>query len=164
MKRILILCMACMVLMAGVASAEILKGRDSFTNGLSVSSSVEAKSIIQSMIFSKENDGGLLTYEIYIAETNMKEYIISNIPMEIKIDDFPTCKLKEYRYKITGPDSYGVNYNASITAIIPRDVVENIKNSKKVAIRFEDNYALRRIYVLPEATLNEWKQVIATEE
>lgn len=162
MKRVLVLCMVCMFLVSAVASAEVKKGKDSFTGGMNVHCEMKSP-YSDSMKFSKNITGKQAIYKIKIIKSNLKKYLIADIPIELKIDQYPVCELKDYIYQVTGPDSYGVSYSSIMESKISLDIIEKIKVSNRIAIRFRDNDATKYPYVLPDDVLAEWKEVINTE-
>lgn len=164
MKRILILCMACIVLFSGVVSAKVSKGKDSFTEESYVSSYINPKLYFSAMHFTKRISQNQKTYSLSLSLIRMRNSVLGNAPIEIKIDNYPVDTLKDYRYRLTGPDSYGVEYNSVLDVKFPSELAEKIKDAKKVAIRYEDVKGMRWPYTLPEATLSEWKEVINSTE
>lgn len=163
MKRVLLLCLACMMLVTAAVSAEVMKGKDSFTGGFYVSSWQYPEHFLKSIHFVKNIDEGVVSYDFSISRIRGKNSVLGNAPIEIKIDNYPVYDLKDYRYKLTGPDSYGVEYNSIIDVKFPTELAEKIKDAKRVAIRFEDARGIQYPYVLPDDVLAEWKEVINTE-
>lgn len=163
MKRVLALCMACMVLLSAVASAEVKKGKDSFTGGLNVGSYVKPENFFDTMYFIKTISDGYISYEFSISRIRGKDSILGDAPIKIKVGQYPVCELKDYRYKATGPDSYGVKYNSDIKVKFPSELANQIKDAKRVAIQYEDVLGMEWPYVIPDDVLAEWKEVINTE-
>lgn len=163
MKRVLLLFMVCMVFVSAVASAEVAKGKDSFTGGFNVSSHVAAEPFLKVLHLVKNVSDGGITYKLSLACIGSKENVLGDEPVEMKVDGQPVYELKEYRYKLSGPDSYGVLYNSVIDIKMPPELIGYIKETKRVAIRFRDARGISYPYVLPDDVLAEWKEVINTE-
>lgn len=164
MKRIFVLCIALVIVMSAVASAEVKKGIDSFTGESYVSSWQEPHPFFKTINFSKNMFSETTTYTLSASYMGSKDSVFGDAPFEIKIDEYPICKLTDYRYKLTGPDSYGVKYYSVINIIFPDDLALKIKDAKKIAIRYEDARGIKYPYTLPDYVLSEWKEVINTEE
>lgn len=163
MKRVLFLWMGCMLLVSTVASAEVKKGKDSFTNGINVGSYIQPENFFDTMFFIKTISDGTISYEFSISRIRGKNNILGDAPIQMKIDHYPVYELKHYRYKVTGPDSYGVEYNSDIKVKFPSELANQIKEAKRVAIQYEDVLGMEWPYVIPDDVLAEWKEVIATE-
>lgn len=163
MKRVLVLCMACMVLVSAVASAEVKKGKDSFTGGFNVSSHVAAEPFLKVVHLVKNvSDGGIM-YKLTLSCIGSNKNVLGDEPIEMKVDGQPVHELKDYRYKLSAANSYGVLYNSVIEIKLPLDLIDQIKETKRVAIRFRDARGISYPYVLPDDVLAEWKEVINTE-
>lgn len=165
MKRVLVLCMLIVVAFSGIVHAEIIKGTDSFSGEAYISSWQYPKPLLDTLNFHKDiKTDGEVSYTLSISQITSKDFVLEDFPIEVKIGNHAVQKLTDYRYKMTGPDSYGIKYNSMIDARFPAELAEMIKNAEKVAIRFEHAEGTRVPYVLPNNILSEWKEVIATEK
>lgn len=163
MKRVLLLCLACMMLVSAVASAEVKKDKDSFTGGINAGSYTNLQPFFNTMYFRKTMSDGYVTYEFSISRIGGKNSILGDAPIEIKIDQYPVYELRDIRYRSSGPDSYGVKHSSSISVKIPADLADKIREAKRVAFQYEEVNGMRWPYVLPDDVLAEWKEVINTE-
>lgn len=166
MKRIVILCMILFITMLPVVNAEVTKGSDYFTNGVSVSSRFQSSKelITHQIYFNKIISGNNSDYKIMIKKSNSKAGLLKDSAIEIKIDDFPVIELNQYKYdKIVASDNQYL-FNVTITAKVPPEVINQIKDAKRIAIRSACIDGIPRIDVIPAEVLDEWKEVINTTE
>lgn len=146
-----------------VVNAEIRRGEDTFTGTKRINSVVSGNPTeLQSLIFAKIPQSKNIDYEITAVRTTFKDFIFTDTFMEIKIDDNPILQLpvKEAKKMSLVKES---DIFSNVVVSVPNDVVEKIKDAKRVACRFQiasGSY----VYVLPDAVLAEWKQVINTEK
>lgn len=163
MKRVLLLCLACMVLVSAVASAEVKKGKDNFTGGFNVSSHVAAEPFLKVVHLVKNvSDGGIM-YKLTLSRIGSNKNVLGDEPIEMKVDGQPVYELEDYRYKLSEANSYGVLYNSVMDIKLPLNLIDRIKETKRLAIRFRDARGISYPYVLPDDVLAEWKEVINTE-
>lgn len=164
MKKILCLLSFMVVFSTSIASAEIVKGTDSFTNGISIYSGIEiSDAFLDRICLEKTIYDGILEYEMLIGCVQGEDFILKDKPIEIKIDEFPIYILDRYTYKKNQMLDNRYLYNSIIKTKVPLDIINKIRNSKRVAIRYE-NMLYQEVYVFPDEVLTEWKQVIATEK
>ncbi len=167
MKKIICLLSLFLLLNASLVNAEIRKGTDSFTNGISIRSYNEPESSLEPITsFKKILSNESASYEIMLRKSELielKGMLLADSPLELKIGNNPVLEIKDYKYKITKTHKdYLTFYNTVINAKIDKDVADKIRYADRVALRFECiNY--HDVYVLPDKVLNEWKQVIEVE-
>lgn len=163
MKRIIIALMLIVLFGMTVASAEITRGKDTFTGAIIINSGVHEKtSELKALYFRKIPQLKNVDYQIEAVRINFKEFIFSDTFMEIKIDDSPIQELPVKEAKkmslVRESDIY-----SSITILLPDDIIPQINTAKRIALKFQ-TAAGPYVYVLPDSVLAEWKQVIATEK
>ncbi len=156
--------MLAMLMGIGAVSAEITRGEDDFTGSPIINSWTKGKehSDFKSLYFRKYVNTSPLAYEIDIYKYTFNDFIFTDTFMEIKIDDNPILQLpvKEAK-KMPLANEYDIF--SEIVVSIPNDVVEKIRDAKRVACRFQTASG-SYVYVLPDTVLAEWKQVIDTEK
>lgn len=164
MRRILFLCIVVIIFVSAVANAEISEGKDSFTGEKYISSHVDMDRYFNTIHFIKRINENKSSYLLTLTLNQTKDEVISDIPIEIKIDNFSVYKMDDYRYKLNGPDSYGIEYTSYMDIRIPIDIASKLKDSEKVLIRYEVNRGLKYLFLVPENVLSEWKKVITTDQ
>lgn len=164
MKKILLLFICCILINGSICDARIARGTDQFTGGARFTSGMkgEDESTLRNLLFKK-----ILvekTEEYYIKADNYtyKEHVLANSAIEMKIDNFSTCILESQNYKNIGPMEG--KFLAILTVKVPEEAILQLKEAKRVALRFTRNNGFQFVYVLPDDALEEWKQVIATKE
>lgn len=159
MKRVLLLCLACMVLLSAAASAEIKKDKDE--TGLYVASTITKPEIGFEVTFTKNVVNDEKFYRVYaFAHNKFKENILKDAPISLLIDKYPSFDLEKYRYDM----SKGVEeYRSSIQADIPIDLIEKVKNGKDVSLWCTGSGWATSFILLAPDFLDEWKEVINTE-
>lgn len=162
MRKIYFTILVCFFVLSSVANAEITRGYDSFNDAVTINSWGNEKiEDFRSLVFGKiilpEKD----QYYIIIQNEEYSNLLFAEKKMEIKLSGYNLIDLEPYSYKvITGSK----NSHAIIKYRVQEEVVEKIKNTNRIAIRVVRNNGLPVVYVLPDDTLEEWKQVIATKE
>jgi hypothetical protein len=146
------------------ASAEIRHGRDEFTNGTVIGSYINVADVIDSIFLVKTVTSNSSEYEIGAKSKTLKDFAFAKTFIEVKIDENPTHKIEVKGVSSTRVPSSMVTYWFTVVAPANNQIISEIKLAKRVALRFQrvDNYS--PIYVLPDAVLAEWKEVIAAEK
>lgn len=163
MRKIALILSFMMLLGITLASAEITRGEDTFTGGKTINSGTSADpSELKSLYFSKTVQVNAVEYEIQATRVTFKSFIFSSTFIELKIDENPVHKMvvKETSMMplVNKNDIY-----SSITVPVQNDIVQEIKDAKRIALRFQ-TVAGPYVYVLPDSVLAEWKEVIDTEK
>ena len=164
MKRIALILVLIMLLGAMVASAEITRGKDSFTGGVTVNaySSAGDSSKLKALYFTKIIETEPVEYELQATRISFRDFILQNMPVEIKIDSHDTQRLK-VKEASSMPLVNDSEVYSDVTVTIPIDLISQINGSNRIALRFQTASG-SYIYVLPDAVLAEWKEVIAAEK
>ena len=168
MKKIALVLTLAMLLGMAVANAEITRGKDGFTEYITIASdSYNEKAIITQVNLQKIITPETPQYELLLAgygHKDVRNFILSNSLIEMRVDDLPVYKLPVENYSLQPvPGSYGRVVSKGQFALPGKSIVE-IKNSKRIAFRVTMEDGTRYVYVLPDAVLAEWKQVIALEK
>lgn len=164
MKKIALILVLVMLLGMATASAEITRGIDDFTGGNRINSSTVTAnpSQLKQLVLRKLVAGKNSYYEIWGERLTTKNFLFKDTFFEIKIDSSPVINIDvKEASSMTYMD--GPNMFSWVTVPISPDIIEQIKGATRVALRFQIN-AGDFVYVLPDAVLAEWKQVIATEK
>ncbi|WP_434132767.1 hypothetical protein KIAC18_000298 [Sporomusa sphaeroides] len=164
MKRIALILVLIMVLGMAVASAEITQGKDKFTGGNKINSVTETSnpSELKQLVLRKIITGNSPSYELWGERFTTKNFLFKKTFLEMKIDDTPIISIN---VKETSAMTYmdGPNMFSWVTVPISSDIVEQIKIANRIALRFQTASG-SYVYVLPDAVLAEWKEVIAAEK
>ncbi len=168
MKKITFVLFLIMLWGVSVASAEINRGQDSFTGYGTIKSCIyDEREIVTKVDFKKVLSPDMPTYELSLigqGHKKIRNFILSNSPTEIKVDENPAYKLSPSNYSIKQvPGSYE-KILSQLTFELPVENIDGFKNAKRIALRITMEDGTRYIYVLPAPVLAEWKQVISTEE
>ena len=161
-KVALVLCFI-MLLGIGVASAKITRGADAFSGAVIINSGVHGKaSELESLYFRKIPQSSSVDYQIHATRITFKDFIFANTFLEIKIDDNNAQQLPIKEAKnmslVSERDIY-----SSITIVVPNDMISQINNAKRIALRFQ-TVSGSYVYILPDNVLAEWKEVIGMEK
>lgn len=159
MKRVLLLWLACMMLLSAVASAEIKKDKDE--TGLYVASTIKKPEIGFEVKFTKNVVGNEHFYRMFVfVHSQFPEFLLGDSPITLSIDKYPSFDLDDYKYGITK----GVGqYYSSIQAKVSLDMIERIKNAKKIMLLCKSKDGPLPYGMLSQDFLDEWKEVINTE-
>ncbi|AJQ26921.1 hypothetical protein JBW_01571 [Pelosinus fermentans JBW45] len=147
-----------------VVSAEITRGIDTFTEGVTINSGINADPTnLKSLYFSKIiQPNAVVDYEIQATRINLKDFIFLDTFMEINIDNYSVQKIAVKEAKkmslVNKNDIY-----SNIIVSVPNGIVQEITSAKRIALRFQ-TAAGSYVYVLPDPVLAEWQQVINTEK
>jgi hypothetical protein len=163
LKKIVLILALLMLLGTMVTSAEITRGKDSFTGAVTINSGVHGNaSELESLYFRKIPQLKNVDYQVQATRTTFKDFIFTDTFMEIKIDDNPVQQLSVKEAKkmslVRESDIY-----SSVTIVVPPDLIPKINEASRIALRFQTASG-SYVYVLPPTVLAEWKQVIATEK
>lgn len=163
MKKIILVLVSIMLLGIGQVSAEITRGEDKFTGGATINSVTNTSnpSDLDELVFRKFANTDPKEYEIWANRVTSKSFLFSNTTIEIKIDNHPTEEIAiKKNGLITLADGQLYSH---ITAPLTSGIIEKIKMAKRIALKFP-TASSSFIYILPDAVLAEWKEVIATEK
>ncbi|WP_371366303.1 hypothetical protein SRRS_07220 [Sporomusa rhizae] len=163
MKRIGIVLSLIIMLGMGVANAHLTKGTDDFTQGQRISSQNDVAGQIDSILLTKIINLDSVEYEISINKRTTKEFALAKTTIEIKVDNNPSRKFSIQNIQAI-PTGEPFIYSYHAKASIDKDLVDEFKNAKRIAIRTELVNGWQPVIVLREYILNEWKEVIATEK
>ena len=127
MKRIIVLCMVCMMLMSAVASAEIKKDKDE--TGLYVCSTIKRDIDGFTVQFKKNVVGDEVFYRISAyAHSKFREFLLKDEPISLLIDKYPAFYLDKYHYDVT--KGYNEYYSGIVNAEVPLDLVGKIRGGE----------------------------------
>ncbi len=164
MKKVaLILCLA-MLLGIGVVSAEINRNSDYFSGGVSISSHTTMTYPVDRLSLIKTTGSASTEYSIFAKVTSSKEFSLVKTFIELKIDDAPTHSIDIREGSSLQATDNRYMISSSIKVPLAPEYIDEIKNAKRVALRFQTLGGYTPIYVLPDNVLAEWKEVIATEK
>jgi hypothetical protein len=152
-----------MLLGIGQASAEITRGEDTFTGGATINSVISTPNPadLDGLVFRKFANTDPKEYELWANRITSKSFLFSNTAIEIKIDSYPT---EEIAIKKNGLITLADGRQYShITAPLTSGDIEKIKMAKRIALKFPTAVG-SYVYILPDAVLAEWKEVIAAEK
>lgn len=168
MKRLALLVFCCILLSIGVCNAEIRRGKvDDFDGSLITSSVNHSIGKMDTLTFIKKYLNSKDIHNFYVNKNCVYEYQAGYAfeKAQLKIDE------KIYELKILKQNtnlasySFGTAYgNISASLDINNELIELIKFSQKVTLRLSDSDGIHDTIEIPNYVLNEWKQVIATEE
>lgn len=113
--------------------------------------------------FVKKFENGIPTYKLVIYATVLGGYT-ELVPIEIKIDKNKVESISLTDAVIFPRFIAGIDNLRENRAIVPIDIVNQIKSSERVAFRLYKGKAYSTVIVLTEANLAEWKEVIAMEK
>lgn len=164
MKKIIL--MFVVMLMAGgsVASAKITHGVDEFEGAAIINSIQNPKdSGLVSLMFQKISGSKEQIFKIEVQANTFPKLTLAKEPVMIKIDDNLKHTLQVNGYKnITAV--FGRDVFTRLDVEVPLAVINELKVANRVALKFTQNNGSTFVYVLTDDVLNEWKEVIATEE
>lgn len=168
LRKIALVLSLIMVWGMAVASAAITRNVDSFTGYSAISSHIyDDKEVLTEVNLKKTLSPTVSEYEIRLAGKGHKEirnFILGNSLVEVKVDDKPTYKLAPDNYSIKPlAGSYG-NIVSNVTFGLSVQSADEIKGAKRVALRVTMEDGSRYVYILPDPVLAEWQQVINTEK
>jgi len=168
MRKTAFLVFAFFVFSMTTAFAEIKKFPDKFTNGVIVRSEYLADKDIKVIDFFKYIDQNSADYKVYFSKESLKDYAFEKSIVEIKVDNNQVHKINVSEItNIPSSKSFpGIAefVYTSINAIVPNDVIGEIKTAKRVAFCLHFTNGITTVFVVPDPLLTEWQQVINTEK
>lgn len=165
MKRFMLLLACCVLFGGGVSNAEISRGTDNFTGGdfiiSGVDSNLSSNGKVSNISFCKTISAEKVIYEIFVKSKGLDRFTVSREDLQMNIDGRETYKI----ISTNRMDSViGGDHVVALDYTVENNVIEKIKDSGRVALKFTQNNGSQFVYVLPDDVLAEWKQVIATEK
>lgn len=164
LKKVAFILSLVMLLGIGQAGAEITRGEDKFTGSSTINSWAKGtdSSQLKSLYFRKYVNTSPLAYEIEASKITFRDFIFLGTFLELKIDNNPVQQLpiKEAKQMSLVRES---DIYSSIIVPVPKTTVEEIGKATRIALRFQTASG-SYVYVLPDAVLTEWKEVINTEK
>jgi hypothetical protein len=172
LKKVALVLSLLILLGIGTASAEITRGEDTFTGGVRIRSYIEIEKPIQTLSFIKIVGDGFTGYEMSatrktydmpeMRRIGIKEsFVKTNI--EINIDGVSSHSIGVQNLTLN-PTNNSYIFTSGIKVVIPNDVSDKFKDAKRIALKFPIEDGTSLVYVLPDAVLAEWKEVINTEK
>lgn len=164
MKKITLVLALIMLLGMSVTSAEIGRGTDDFDGSQWVTSGTVLNSNGEWIGFQRKTIGAEKEYYISLASKAFSYIKFAKEDAEIKIDDHPVGKMKIKEVSsMPAPLDSKMSY-IDVKSVVPMEIVQQIKTAKRVAVKFYRENSVPEVYVLPDAVLAEWKEVINMEK
>lgn len=163
MKKLILLFLCCALMGGSICNAEIAKGVDQFTGGIKFISGVKGddEATLRSLLFKKILSGNTEEYFMEADNFSYKDHALTDNFIEMRIDDNPTYTCIKHAYMDVGPMEG--KFLAILTVKVPEEAIMQLKDAKRVALRFARNNGFQFVYVLPSEVLAEWKEVIKME-
>jgi hypothetical protein len=163
LKKVVLILSLTMLLGMAVVHAHIARSTDDFTGGQRISSSNDTSGEIDSVSLTKIISSDSTEYQLSVNKNTRKAFAPAKTIIEIKVDDNPSHKLNVQNLQIIPMgDFYTFSY--SIKTSIDPNIIAEIKNAKRIALKIELADGWQPVIVLREYILNEWQQVINTEK
>lgn len=153
----------------GVCSADISSKQDEFSGGRTIESKnfidYSMRNLLDCIIYSKVVTKDAVKYALQTDVTTIWDVPYQSIRINVDGDytfDLPISNLDHWIVQEKKYDR--TRYIAKFD--IPNDAIEKIKNASRIALQctITRRSGNQFVYVLPDNVLDEWKQVIATEE
>jgi len=171
MKKVILVAICCM-LFSSVCSAKISVHKDEFTGGIIICSNLKTDSSMKDKLDLLYWEKTSSTAEVrYFNELGVETFswcYFSRNPLQMNIDGSTysvPCVESDVVKTVEHTNFLSAGYKVDPT------VAEKIATAKRVAIKYQmlntqfgDNRTEDCVYVLPEETLNEWKEVIQRTE
>lgn len=165
MKKLALLFICFMFVGGSFCSAEIVENKDNFTGGKLLISNTSCKLDMENKLkwFSlyKNINHNNVSYKLKASVTTYDKFTLSENKAEISLDTGNVFFLEVINRRDIPIDS---KHNVAVNYEISQEVIQGIRESNRVALRFTQNNGSQFVYVLPDSVLAEWKQVIATKE
>lgn len=163
LKKVALILSLLMLLGIAGGNAHITKGTDNFTENQQINSQNDVSGQIDSVLLTKTINPNSAEYELSVNKRTTREFALAKTTIEIKVDSNPPRKFDVQNLKkIPTEDPFIFSYY--IKTSMNQEIVNEIKNAKRVALRFELANGWQPVIVLREYVLNEWKEVINTEK
>jgi hypothetical protein len=163
LKKIALILTLAILLGMAVANAEIRRGTDKFSGGNVIGSYSNISDTVDSIVLFKIVTPTSVEYAISARKSTVKEYAFSKTFLELKVDNEISHKIEVQEVLSLPTDKPFINWN-SVKAPVSLEIIDQIKNGKRVALRFQVIGGYSPVVVLPDEVLVEWQQVIATEK
>lgn len=163
MKRLVCLLLCFVAIGSNICNAKVFEKQDDFTGGKIIISHYDAdvrnsvdRITLKKIIGNRNNE-----YEFAAAVKANEKFTLANRGAQINID-----KIYSYEIPIINRMDVPVRYEhiVSVDYQASAEIIEKLQSATRVAFRFTQNNGFQFVYVLPDEALEEWKQVIATED
>jgi len=164
LKKVVLILSLVMLMGMGVANAEITRGQDSFSGGVTINSVTNTSdpTELDQLVFRKCVNTSPSEYELWANRITSKEFLFTNTFIELRIDNNSTRKITITKNGIISLAD-GYKKYSHITVPLSIEFIEQIKSAQRVALRFQTMTG-SYVYILPDPVLAEWKEVINTEK
>lgn len=163
MKKIALI-LALMILGTMAVSAKIGHGTDDFDGSKWTTSGTSLDSGGKWIGFQRKTNDIEKEYYISFSLKTFNYIKFSKDAAEIKIDNLPVQKLMvKDASSMPSPLEAKMSF-IDVRVVVPIELVQQIGSAQRIAIRIFKENSVPEVYVLPDAVLAEWKQVIATEK
>lgn len=166
MRRLIFLVSILFVLGIFPSAAELYIHHDDFYNADTIKSMIRRQidnraynEIYLAVNFSKLPTGSEYSYELVVNDSLYFDGNIVDKPLELKIDDNVFTLPIKTKEKIFRPEFYMRDFVLTMTVDIPKELIEKIKTSNKIAVRAYTTAGARTLF-LTDKEVDEWKQVI----
>jgi len=171
LKKFILMAICCM-LFSSVCSAKISVHKDEFTGGVIICSNLKTDSSMKDKLDALYWEKTLSTAEVrYLSRLHVETFswcYFSKNPLQVNIDG------STYNVSCVGSDVFRTMERTNCLSadyMVDPTIAEKIATAKRVAIKYQildtqfgDNRTKDCVYVLPDETLNEWKEVIRRTE
>ncbi|SFL75449.1 hypothetical protein [Pelosinus propionicus] len=163
MKKIVLILGLVMLIGMAVGHAHIARETDNFTLGQKINSENDTSGQIDSVSLTKIINSNSTEYELSINKRTRKMFALAKTTIEVKVDDNPSHKFDVQNLQ-TMPTEDPYIYSYYIKTSMDQNIIAEIKNAKRIALRVELVDGSQPVLVLREYILNEWQQVINIEK
>lgn len=163
MKRVAFFLALIMVLGIAVVNAEIRQLKDDFSGSTKIVSYTALERPVDSLSLIKIT-GTNPKYSVFAKLKSSKEFSLVKTFWDLKIDDKVPVQLDVRVGGVMVASDNRYMIVSSATVDISDSLINDIKNAERVALRFQTEGGYTPVYVLPDAVLAEWKEVINTEK
>ena len=163
MKNFYITALLSLLLLTTPCYATIVKGYDTFHDGISIASAVtiENESILKKLYFQKTIQFDSTLYAILAYDANFKTILTPDTTLTLTINNMDVLELPTVVVS-KRLDNYPFNESTtSLTEIlIPPELIPSIEEAVSIRLTFHLNDRTLDSYDLPASTVAEWKKVI----
>jgi len=163
MKFFFITALFSLLLLTGPCYATIIKGYDTFHDGISIASAVhiENESILKKLYFQKTIQFDSTLYAILAYDANFKTILTPNTKVTVIINN---TDIMELTATVVSKrlDTYPFDHSTvNLTEVlIPTALIPTIEEASSIQLTFHVNDQTITACDLPASTIAEWKKVI----
>ncbi|WP_211210006.1 hypothetical protein [Propionispira raffinosivorans] len=163
MKKFFIITLFSLLLLTSPCYATIIKGYDTFHEGISIASAVniENESILKKLYFQKTIQFDSTLYAILAYNANFKTILTPDTKLTLTFNNTDVIELTTTVVS-KRLNNYPFDHSTvRLTEIlIPQELVPTIEDASSICLTFYLNDQTIAVYNLPASALAEWKKVI----